>query len=463
MAQLLVVDDEVSIGVMLERALAQLGHQAVLAHHVDDALKAVSRQPFDLILSDFRMPGATGLDLLAALREQGVETPVIIMTAYSSIEHAVQAMRHGAVDYLSKPVRSEALRLAVNNALELDRLRRQNDDYRRQLDDLKGGPSIVGESRALREVMDVIQQVAPTSATVLVEGESGTGKELFARAIHERSPRARQPFVAINCAALPEGIVESTLFGHERGAFTDAKQRAVGAFERAHNGTLLQDEIWEMRLDLQAKLLRVIQEQEVERLGGTQPIKVDTRLIATTNRDLRREIAEGRFRQDLFYRLNVVPIRTPALRERPEDIPLLVRHFVAHHAARLGVRAPEIGRGVIETLQVRRWDGNIRELSNAIERAVILCRSGVLLPAAFEGGAGGAMVVPGGSGEDLSRAFGLPDAGEDDPYNLDALERLTIERALEASGGHRERAAKMLGINVRTLRNKLNVKVPAGR
>ncbi len=383
MSTILCIDDEPSVGVTLEHSLAEFGHQAVLASSVNEGLKLLAQQPADLILSDYRMPDATGLDLLEALRQQGSEVPVIIMTGYSSIEHAVLSMRHGAVDYLTKPLRQETLRIAVTNALEVNRLRRENDEFRRELSSLRGPRTIVGESEALRAVMETIAAVAPTRATVLLEGESGTGKELFARALHDQSPRRDQPFVTVNCAALPEGLVESALFGHERGAFTGANTRAHGAFERAHRGTLLLDEISEMRLDLQPKLLRAIQEQEIERVGGHQLLKVDVRIVATTNRDLLAEIRANRFRRDLYYRLSVMPIRTPPLRERLEDVPLLTEHFVRNAAAALGVRPPEVPPESLELLQRRSWPGNIRELANVIERAVILCRSGQLLPAAL--------------------------------------------------------------------------------
>ncbi|MBK7366772.1 MAG: sigma-54-dependent Fis family transcriptional regulator [Candidatus Eisenbacteria bacterium] len=355
MSNILCIDDEPSVGVVLEHHLTEIGHHPVLATSVDEGLKAVREQPFDLIISDYRMPNATGLDLLELLRAQGYEIPVIIMTGYSSIEHAVMSIRHGAVDYLTKPLRQEALRIAVNNAIEVARLRRENEAYRREITSLRGQRTIVGESAALRDVMETIAMVAPTRATVLLEGESGTGKELFARALHEQSPRKDEPFVTVNCAALPEGLVESTLFGHERGAFTGATQRQAGAFERAHRGTLLLDEISEMRLDLQAKLLRAIQEQEFERVGGSQPVRVDVRIVATTNRDLLAEVEAGRFRRDLYYRLAVVPVKTPSLRDRHGDLPRLVEHFVAVTASELGVKSPVVRADALAVLERRPW------------------------------------------------------------------------------------------------------------
>jgi two-component system response regulator HydG len=441
MSNILCIDDEPSVGVVLEHHLTEIGHQPTLASSVDEGLRAVREGEYDLIISDYRMPNATGLDLLELLRQQGVDIPVIIMTGYSSIEHAVLSIRHGAVDYLTKPLRQEALRIAVNNAIEMARLRRENEAYRREIGTLRGQRVIVGESKSLRSVLETLATVAPTRATVLLEGESGTGKELFARAVHEQSPRREQPFITVNCAALPEGLVESTLFGHERGAFTGATQRQAGAFERAHRGTLLLDEISEMRLDLQAKLLRAIQEQEFERVGGTQPVHVDVRIVATTNRDLASEVAAGRFRQDLYFRLAVVPVRTPPLRERLEDLPLLVRHFVERAAAELGVKAPAIRPEAVDAMRRRTWPGNVRELANAVERAVLLGRGAALGAEAFEAPAPRTAAAP---------------AAEPVTLNLRELERLTIERALASTGGHRQRAAELLGISERTLRNKLN-------
>jgi DNA-binding NtrC family response regulator len=444
MSNILCIDDEPSVGVVLEHHLTEIGHQPTLATSVDEGLRAVREGEFDLIISDYRMPNATGLDLLELLRQQGYDIPVIIMTGYSSIEHAVMSIRHGAVDYLTKPLRQEALRIAVNNAIEVARLRRENEAYRREITTLRGQRVIVGESRALRAVMETLGMVAPTRATVLLEGESGTGKELFARALHAQSPRKDQPFITVNCAALPEGLVESTLFGHERGAFTGATQRQPGAFERAHRGTLLLDEVSEMRLDLQAKLLRAIQEQEFERVGGNQSVRVDVRIVATTNRDLLTEVAAGRFRQDLYYRLAVVPVKSPPLRDRLEDLPMLVQHFVDQAAIELGVKAPAVRPEALEVVRQRPWPGNVRELANAVERAVLLSRGAALGPEAFL-----LPVVPAAQDAATGQAEAVT-------LNLRDLERKTIERALVATGGHRQRAAELLGISERTLRNKLN-------
>ena len=467
MATILCVDDEPSVGVVLEAALNKLGHTPILANSVDEAVRAVGRQQFDLIISDYRMPNGTGLDLLSSLEKEGHQIPVIIMTGYSSVEHAVMSLRSGAIDYLTKPVRQETLRIAVTQALEVIRLRKENETYRQELSGLRGKRQILGESQAMRRLLEVVATVAPTKATVLLQGESGTGKELVARAVHEQSPRRDRPFITINCAAMPEGLVESAIFGHEKGAFTGATARTAGAFERASGGTLLLDEISEMRLDLQSKLLRVIQEQEFERVGGQQSIRVDVRLIATTNRDLKVEVDAGKFRQDLYYRLNVVPIHLPSLRDRVEDIPVLVHHFLGRAASQLGVEVAGITADAIGLIQRRAWPGNIRELAHAVERAVILSRGGVLRAEAFVEDASSigarpaatTAIAPAPSSGVVPAPVPAPPIV--DSINLDELEAVAIQRALAATGGNRTRAAKLLGISERTLRNKLNHPRPA--
>ena len=456
MATILCVDDEPSVGVILEHTLTKIGHRPLLVSSVEEAMQAVTRTPLDLIIADYRMPRLTGLDLLGLLEKEGYRIPVIIMTGYSSIEHAVISIKTGAIDYLTKPIRAETLEIAVQQALEVVRLRRENETFRHEILKIRSTRALIGESESFRRIMEVITTVAPTRATVLLQGESGTGKELFARALHDQSPRQDAPFITMNCAALPEGLVESALFGHEKGAFTGATVRTAGAFERAHGGTLLLDEISEMRLDLQAKLLRVIQEQEFERVGGTQAIKVDVRLVATTNRDLKAEVDAGRFRSDLYYRLNVVPIRTPPLRERVEDIPRLLHHFMHRMAENLGRRTPASRRKPCSSCSAMPG----RKCAGAGQRD----RAGrhplpgqhaapqrLRRPVRGCGGAGGAAGPrperrPG-------RGTGRPGGA---PFDLDEIERRAIVRALEATGGNRTRAAKLLGISERTLRNKLN-------
>jgi DNA-binding NtrC family response regulator len=382
------------------------------------------------------------------------ERPVIVQTAQGSIETAIKAMRAGADDFVVKPINPERLRASMQNLLKVTALTEEVKRLNQKIGRALNFDDLIASSPAMAQVVKVGRRAAQSAIPVLIEGESGVGKEMIARAIQGESERRGKPFVAVNCGALPENLVESILFGHEKGAFTGATVRAAGAFERAHGGTLLLDEISEMRLDLQSKLLRVIQEQEFERVGGHQPIQVDVRLIATTNRDLKAEVEGGRFREDLYYRLNVVPIHAPSLRERLDDIPRLVHHFVTRATELHGGTSPTIAPETLQILPRYSWPGNVRELANAVERAVILCRGSVLQPTDFDQQIRDAAAHP-------SRPAIVPDAaasGGAGPidYNLDAVERLAIERALAATGGNRTRAARLLGISERTLRNKLN-------
>src|SRR5437763_391474 len=357
MATILYVDDDPTIGLLLEDTLLRAGHRAIGARNVPQALQALSHGEIELIISDFKRPGMTGLEFLGLLREEAYDVPLIMVTGYASIEHAVQAIKAGASDYITKPVRPEQLEHAVTKALQVARLRKENDVLRQEVMALRNERQIIGESSVMRRLLQTLATAAPRRATVLLQGESGTGKELVARALHDQSERADSPFIKLNCAALPEGLVESALFGHERGAFTGAIKRVVGAFERAHLGTLLLDEISEMRLDLQAKLLRVLQEQEFERVGGSSPIKVDVRIIATTNRNLAAYAAQGHFRQDLFFRLSVLPISLPPLRDRPGDIPLLAHRFAVRIANEIGKEIRGLAPETVEMLQRYEWPG----------------------------------------------------------------------------------------------------------
>ncbi len=454
MARILCLDDEPSAVMILEDHLQRAGHQTVGVHNVEAALSVLARGGIDLVISDYKMPGTTGLEFQARMEVEGFGLPLIMVTGYASIEHAVAAIKAGAADYITKPIEGERLVLAVEHALEMARLRSENAVLRAEVDHLMGGREIVGSSPAFLLSMETVNTVAPTRATILLQGESGTGKELLARALHERSDRSDGPFISVNCAALPENLIESTLFGHERGAFTGAVKRYKGAFERAHHGTLLLDEISEMRLDLQGKLLRVLQEREFERVGGTGPIEVDVRIVATTNRDLAAEVEAGRFREDLYYRLSVVPLQVPPLRERMEDIPALAEYFVGRTVAETGRRIDGIAPETFDMLQRYSWPGNIRELAHAVERAVILSSEPLLTPDAFD-----------------RRRFGLaPTEGADGPragdganggvvlrtLNLAEAEESLIGSALEATAQNRTKAADLLGISVRTLRSKLN-------
>jgi DNA-binding NtrC family response regulator len=469
MATILYVDDEPSVGLILDDTLRRAGHDTVGARNVPEALQALARGGIDLIISDYRMPGLTGLEFLALIRREGYETPLIMLTGYASIEHAVSSIKAGAVDYITKPVRPQQLELAVDQALQLVRLRDENEALRREVMGLRSERQIVGDSQAIRRIMQTVSTAAPTRATVLLQGESGTGKELFARAIHDQSDRRDRPFIQLNCAALPEGLVESALFGHEKGAFTGAIKRVEGAFERAHRGTLLLDEISEMRLDLQAKLLRVLQEQEFERVGGTSPIRVDVRIIATTNRDLAQEAAQGTFRQDLYYRLSTIPVVIPPLRDRKEDIPALAYRFAMRTGAETGREIKAIDPEALELLMSYDWPGNVRELQHVVERGVILSSGDVIPPHAFEGFRFGLAHSLGGPFSTAQRVAmaameqdGAPEPEPDDTLvrltslNVEEAERMLIAKALETAEGNRTRAAELLGISVRTLRNKLN-------
>jgi DNA-binding NtrC family response regulator len=466
MATILCVDDEPAVGQIVADTLERAGHTALSAHGVAEALQRLAATDVDLIISDDKMPGLSGLEFLSLLQREGYDVPLIMITGHASIEHAVSAIKAGAIDYITKPLRPEQLELAVEQALEFVRLQRELTALRREVTELRSERQILGESAPIRKLLQSISMAAPTRATVLLSGESGTGKELVARAIHDQSDRHDQPFIKLNCAALPEGLVESALFGHERGAFTGAIKRVEGAFERAHRGTLLLDEISEMKMELQAKLLRVLQEQEFERVGGSGPIKVDVRIIATTNRDLTAEVAAGRFRQDLYYRLSVLPISIPPLRDRPEDIPLLAMRFAMRTATELGKELRGLAPETVRLLQGAYWPGNVRELQHAVERAVILSGDPLLQPAAFAElrlDAARARTEPmdvtangdapnGGSG-----IAGLP-PGAIVLHSLDVneAEKVLIKHALEAASNNRTRAAELLGMSVRTLRNKLN-------
>ncbi len=454
---MLVVDDEPSMRLALTESLRRSGYGATPVADGHEALARLSEDRPWLVLTDLRMSRLSGLEVLREIKRRSPSTSVVVMTAYGTVETAVEAMKHGASDFLLKPFATEALEqvLARLEAAEARPLPGPPLGEERQpalspsegVGVRRGGTRpFLGRAPAMARVFAAAETVAPTQATVLITGESGTGKELLARYLHSRSPRAHRPFIAVNCATLPDGLLESELFGHERGAFTGAVVRKLGKFELAHGGTLLLDEITEMNVALQAKLLRVLQERVVDRVGGREPVDVDIRVIATTNRDLWREVELGRFREDLFYRLNVFPIALPPLRERPEDIPLLARHFVAACAARNGLAAPALSEAALAALAVRPWRGNVRELENVMERAVLLAAGGVIGPehvSADEAAAAlPAVAAPSRPDESAGRS-------------LWEMERELIFSTLAQLKGNRTHAAKRLGISVRTLRNKL--------
>lgn len=371
-ARLLIVDDEANTLASLSRAFRLAGHDAVVCDNANKALEIAKAQSFDLIMSDVVMPGKDGLSLLEELKSQGVAAPVVMMSGQAHIEMAVRATKLGALDFLEKPISTEKLLLTVENALRLRRLESENQQLRQRL----GKHEIVWKGEAMRRVIAQVERVAASEARVCILGETGTGKELVARTLHERSPRASGPFVTLNCAAVPAELIESELFGHEKGSFTGAAGRHVGKFEQAERGTIFLDEIGDMPLQMQAKLLRVLEENEIERVGGEKPIRVDVRVLVATHRDLEAQVREGKFRQDLFHRIYVFPFVLPPLRDRREDIPTLIEHFAAQVSAQNGWKPVPFTPDAIEKLQAHPWPGNVRELRNMVERLMLLAPKG---------------------------------------------------------------------------------------
>ncbi|MCG5054800.1 MAG: sigma-54 dependent transcriptional regulator [Myxococcales bacterium] len=440
---ILVVDDEPGIVDSLRKVFERESLRVVTARNGAEALEVLRREAVAVMLTDLMMPGMSGLDLLRACRQLSPETETVLMTAYGTVENAVEAMKDGAYDFVTKPIKRAHITRAVAKALEKQSLVRENRSLREQLAAHKRFEA-VGQSLTWRRTLETVAQAAPSVATVLLLGESGTGKELLARAIHQGSARAAGPFVPVNCAALPESILEAELFGYERGAFTGAVQRQEGRFAQAHGGTLFLDEIGEIPVHVQVKLLRVLQEGEVERLGG-KSIKVDLRLVAATNQDLRQAVKEGRFREDLYYRLNVIQIRLPPLRDRRDDVPLLAEHFLRLFCARNGRHLSGFTPEALQALERYDWPGNVRELENAMERAVVLCRGQQVgvddLPPEVRTGTG---VVS--DGRTLSFAVGTP---------LGEIERRVIHATLAHCGGDKRLCAQLLGIATRTIYRRL--------
>ena len=439
--RILVVDDEEQMRDLLVKVLERKGYQVSVCGDGADALAFLEREPVDLVVTDVRMPGLNGMEALRAIKELNPEIVVIIMTAFGSIDQAVQAVKEGAYDYINKPFKIDEMLLTIEKALEERRLRHEVSALRQELRTRYHFENLIGKSRAMQEIFGLIEQVAGSRSTVMVYGKSGTGKELVAKAIHYNSPRSTKAFVAVNCAAIPAELLESELFGHEKGSFTGAIATKVGKFELATGGSLFLDEMGSMRLDLQAKILRALQEREVERVGGTRTIKIDVRVIAATNRDLKKAVEEGTFREDLYYRLNVVPITLPDLKDRQEDIPLLANHFVQKFAQESNPAIREISKEAMAVLMSHAWPGNVRELENVIERAVTLGHGPAVLPTDLPPHlAGGA--------NPLERALAREATLED-------LERDYIAMILQRTKGHQIRAATILGIDRRTLYRKI--------
>jgi DNA-binding NtrC family response regulator len=452
-AQILLVEDKDSLRTMLRLALERQGHAVIEARDQPEAVRLLNDTLPALVLSDLRLPQGDGFGVLRATKELDSAIPVIVMTAFGSIEDAVAAMKEGALDFLAKPVDPDHLLLLVGRALEQRRLMTENLLMKEELAVRRGAPQLVGEDAALRKMFASLQRAAATDTTVLLEGESGTGKELFARSLHALSPRADAPFVAINCAAIPDTLLETELFGHEKGAFTGAVARKPGKFELAHRGTLFLDEIGELPLALQAKILRALEEKRFERVGGTASVQVDVRLVAATNRGLKGEVAARRFREDLYFRLSVFPVTVPPLRERPGDIPLLARYFIERFCREMKKPPLMLSPSALEHLQSYAWPGNVRELQNCIERAVILTEGDTILP------------------RHLNLSFAGPIAQEPpSPWaqlDLDGsllevtrravseVEKLKIERTLKEAAGNKGRASELLQIPYKTLLAKL--------
>jgi two-component system response regulator HydG len=442
---ILVVDDDQAHRSMLRAVLGGWGFSVEEADDGARAIERVHEQSYDLVLMDVRMVEVSGLEALPEIKKFNPAIPIIIMTAYSSVETAVEALKKGAYDYLGKPLDFDELKLSIERAMDHSRLKEENRHLKERLGSGFNTGNIIGRSRVMLELLDTVALVAPTEATVLITGESGTGKELIASAIHSNSPRRQKPFIQINCAAITETLLESELFGHERGAFTGADRRREGRFRLAHGGSIFLDEISEMSVAMQAKLLRVLQEKKIQRVGGEEVLEVDVRVMAATNKDLKKEIESGIFREDLYYRLNVVTLATPSLRERREDIPLLAQHFLDTFADKNRKQIKGFTPQAMDRLVRYDWPGNVRELMNAVERGVILCRGEYIAEKDFP------LSI---SEVELSESeLGRESLPADLP--LEEVEKVTILNTLESAGGNKSEAARRLGITRRTLHKKL--------
>jgi two-component system, NtrC family, response regulator PilR len=450
--RILVVDDERSMRELLLIVLRREGHEVRLAEDGPSAVAEMEREPVDLLISDIKMPGMSGVEVLREAKRIDPDMVGIMVTAYASTESAVEALRLGAYDYLTKPFDVEELKAKVRNALERRTLRRENVLLKRALRSSSAFSNIIGRSKAMQDVFDLVETVAPTNSTILVTGESGTGKELVARAVHTNSLRRDQAFVALNCGALPETLLESELFGHVRGAFTGAATTKKGLLEAAERGTVFLDEISEMSPMMQVKLLRVLQERRFRRVGGTDEVSADIRIIAATNRDLARAVADGSFREDLYYRINVIPIHLPPLRERREDITPLAEHFVAKFREQMGKTVGGLTPEALRWLESADWPGNVRQLENVIERAVALERGPLIQTSSLPSGQEYRVPVKDAAPETAA----LPADGLDLPRHLETQERELVSQALKQSGGRHDKAAKLLALSPRQFRYLLD-------
>jgi len=448
-ARLLVVDDELSMREFLAILLTRQGYEVTTADSAEAAIALLKSEPFALVISDVNMPGMSGLELLAFINEMNFDTSVLLVTAYSTAEKAVEAMKLGAYDYIAKPFKVDEIQILVKNALEKQALQFENKRLLQAVVERHSFSGIIGKSKCMQQMYSLIEKVAVSSATVLIHGESGTGKELVAKAIHYNSPRQARQFVAINCSAIPETLMESELFGYLRGSFTGADRDRAGLFEQADGGTLFLDEIGELALSLQAKLLRVLQEREVRRIGGKTTIKVDVRLIAASNRDLAKMLQRGEFREDLYFRLNVIDVALPPLRDRAEDIPLLIEFFFRRYTGNETWHSENIAPDAMKMLLDYPFPGNVRELENLVERAVVLGENKITvgsLPLAITGA---------GRPEKQPEVGLLANSGVRLEELLDSLERQYLESALQKCDGVKKRAAEMLGLSFRSFRYRL--------
>ena len=458
--KIIVLEDDLIVRKNLEQQLRQRHYDVAAVSTIAAAQEYLAKDTFDLMFVDVRLPDGEGTDLLRQLQTRPQRPLVVIMTGFGSIESAVSCMRDGAFEYLIKPFSSDQIEVTLKKAAQFTQLVNVSRFLNNEAD--ASGYELLGRSAAMETLRALIRKVARTHATVLIQGESGTGKELVARAIFRESPRAGAPFIKVNCAAIPEQLIESEFFGHEKGAFTGALNKREGRFELAHGGTILLDEVSEVSPQVQAKLLRVLQERELERVGGNRTIKVDVRVIATTNRKLEQSVANKEFREDLYFRLNVVPVFVPPLRERREDVPFLAERFLQRFVRKHGVRVTGMSSEFLASLQAHNWPGNVRELQNAIERAVILCPDGEdLQPEHLGNPLSEAAPIPAPASlsvPESATAAPAPSAPVVDGQmvSLSALEQQHILRALQHCKGNRTHAAKVLGISIRTLRNKLN-------
>ncbi|MDR1309488.1 MAG: sigma-54 dependent transcriptional regulator, partial [Deltaproteobacteria bacterium] len=455
--RVLIVDDEEHIRKIMSIMLSKRGHQCRTAASGQEALALAARETFDVVFTDLNMPGLDGLGLLARLRAEAPDTLVIMVTAFASVDTAIQAMKEGAYDYIAKPFGDDEIALVLEKALERGRLLDENKRLRREIGERRDANVFLGQSPAITKVFDTIAKVAETKATVLITGESGTGKELAARSIHQNGPRAERPFVAVNCGAIPQNLMESEFFGHVRGAFTGADRAKTGLVAEADGGTLFLDEVSELPLEMQVKLLRVLQEEEVKKVGENTPRKVDLRVLAATNKSLKDEVAQGRFREDLYYRLNVIALRMPPLRERPEDIPMLAAHFLAQAVAKNNLGPKRLSPAAIRLMAVQTFNGNVRALKNVVEQAAIMSDGPIIGPDDLPFSPAPFVGQP--QAEDGLPVVRLPKDWTELKSALRSVTELTekeiIGRALGSQGGNRTRAAEVLGLSRRALITKI--------